>query len=57
MSELRSELLFTLRITLHPLQQLGTTPYGERSICPVSGGVFEGARLSGTILPHAGADR
>ena len=56
MSELRSELLFTVRIELHPLQQLGTTPYGQRSICPVSGGVFAGPRLSGTILPHAGAD-
>ena len=56
MSELRSDLLFTLRISLHPLQQLGTTPYGQRTICPVSGGVFEGARLSGNILPHAGAD-
>lgn len=56
MSELRSELLFTVRIELHPLQQLGTTPNGQRSICPVLGGVFAGPRLSGTILPHAGSD-
>ena len=56
MSELRSELLFAVRIGLHPLQQLGATPYGQRSICPVSGGLFAGPRLSGAILPHAGAD-
>jgi hypothetical protein len=56
MSGLRSDLLFTLRISLHPLQQLGTTPYGQRLICPVSGGSFTGARLNGTILPHGGAD-
>jgi hypothetical protein len=56
MSELRSEFLFTIRIALHPLQLLGSTPHGQRSVCPVSGGEFAGPRLSGTILPHAGAD-
>lgn len=56
MSELRSDLLFTLRISLHPSQELGATPHGQRLVWPVSGGGFEGARLNGTILPHGGAD-
>jgi hypothetical protein len=56
MSELRSRLLFTLQASLHPVQDVGATPHGQRRIFPVSGGRFEGARLSGTILPNAGGD-
>lgn len=48
--------LFTLHLTLHPIQTLGPTPLGVRRIVPVSGGTFEGARLRGTVLPHAGSD-
>lgn len=48
--------LFTMRITLHPLQDLGATPLGHRRIAPVSGGDFAGNRLRGVILPHGGAD-
>jgi hypothetical protein len=55
-SQLRSQLLFTITITLHPFQELGTTPLGERRIVPVSGGTFEGARVRGSVLPHAGGD-
>ena len=55
-TQLRSELLFTLNITLHPIQDVGATPLGHRRIVPVSGGTFEGARLRGTVLPLAGAD-
>ncbi len=29
---------------------------GERRVVPVSGGNFEGDRLRGTVLPHAGSD-
>jgi hypothetical protein len=56
MTELRSRLLFTLQATLHPVQDLGATPHGHRRIFPVSGGSFDGARLRGVILPHAGGD-
>jgi hypothetical protein len=56
MAELRSQPLFNLQIQLHPLQELGLTPLGQRRIIPVSGGSFEGARLRGVILPHAGGD-
>ncbi len=48
--------LFTLRMSLHPLQDLGATPLGRRRIVPVSGGDFAGDRLRGTVLPHAGSD-
>jgi len=48
--------LFTLRLQLHPMQIVGPTPLGVRRIVPVSGGTFEGARLRGTVLPHAGSD-
>jgi hypothetical protein len=56
MGELRSQPLFTLTIQLHPVQELGLTPLGQRRIVPVSGGNFEGARLRGVVLPHAGGD-
>jgi hypothetical protein len=56
MTELRSRPLFNIKITLHPLQELGNTPNGRRRIAPVSGGGFEGERLRGSVLPHAGGD-
>jgi hypothetical protein len=56
MNALRSQLLFNIDIALHPIQQLGVTPVGGRRIAPVSGGSFEGPRLRGKVLPHAGGD-
>lgn len=56
MVELTSRPLFTLSMTLHPIQELGPTPAGERRVVPVSGGRFEGERLSGEVLPHGGSD-
>jgi hypothetical protein len=56
MNALRSQLLFNIEISLYPIQQLGVTPAGGRRIAPVSGGSFEGPRLRGKILPHAGGD-
>jgi hypothetical protein len=41
--------LFVMRLDVKPLQMLGTTPDGVRRIGIVTGGVFEGERLSGTI--------
>jgi hypothetical protein len=53
---LRSRPLFRLEIELHPIQDVGATPLGTRRIVPVSGGRFEGERLRGTVLQHAGSD-
>jgi len=53
---LASRPLFTIEMTLHPLHDLGATPHGHRRIIPVSGGAFEGTRLRGIVLPHAGSD-
>jgi hypothetical protein len=56
MSQLRSQPLFTLRMSLHPIQDLGDTPFGHRRVVPVAGGTFEGERLRGVVLPYGGAD-
>jgi len=53
---LASRPLFTIRITLHPTHDLGTTPLGHRRVVPVSGGDFEGERLRGIVMPLAGSD-
>lgn len=53
---IESRPLFTIRITLHPIQDLGATPLGHRRVVPVSGGEFAGERLRGLVLPHAGSD-
>jgi hypothetical protein len=51
MSELRSRVLFTIRVFVHPRHDLG-----QRLILPVAGGDFSGDRLRGTVLPDGGAD-
>lgn len=56
MPTLASRHLFDLSIALHPIHTLGVTPAGERRVVPVSGGGFEGERLRGEVLPHAGSD-
>jgi hypothetical protein len=56
MSELRSRPLFTIRMTLHPMQELGATPMGRRRIVPVKEGSFEGERLRGVVRTDTGGD-
>ena len=56
MTELKYAPLFDIAITVDPPQDLGKTPLGMRRIVPVTGGKFEGKRLSGTIMPTAAAD-
>jgi hypothetical protein len=56
MSDLKSRPLFQMRIDLHPIKELGTTPAGVRRVVPVAGGQFCGQRLQGTVSPHAGSD-
>lgn len=55
MQELRLQHLCTLDIEVGKAQVLGMGPQGERRIVEVTGGRFEGPRLSGRILP-GGAD-
>ncbi len=49
------EALFRAQITLAAVQELGETPLGRRRIIPITGGRFNGTRLSGRVLP-GGAD-
>jgi hypothetical protein len=56
LTTLKSRPLFQISITLHPVQELGRTPAGERRVIPVAGGQFNGERINGTVLPHAGSD-
>jgi hypothetical protein len=52
--EPRLELLYTLTADLGPPTTVGATPHGTRLIVPVTGGSFQGPRLTGRILPGGG---
>src|SRR5262245_50406143 len=56
MRSLPTRFLFTLEISLHPIHDLGATPYGRRRLVPVSGGRFEGPRLRGKVIGNVGGD-
>src|SRR5262245_8158460 len=56
MTPVQSCHLFTITIKLHPTEELGQTPAGNRRVFAVSGGDFNGDRLRGTILPIIGSD-
>jgi len=56
MTQLQSRHLFTVTIKLHPTEEVGQTPSGNRRVFAVSGGDFKGERLRGSILPVAGSD-
>lgn len=49
------ELITRLRATLAEPLELGQTPWGRRRVIGVTGGDFDGPRLSGRVLP-GGAD-
>ena len=49
------EFAFTAHITLGTVQELGDTPHGRRRIIPITGGIFEGPAIKGTVEP-GGAD-
>ncbi len=51
MSDVRTTLLFTIKLGAAPPQMLGTTPLGDRRIVAVTGGSFEGPKLRGTVEP------
>ena len=52
----RTELIYEAVADLGPTMRLGEGPLGERRIVSITGGVFAGPRIRGTILP-GGADR
>jgi hypothetical protein len=47
--------LYSSRIEIDPPLIVGQSPYGERRIINIKGGLFSGPRLSGRVLP-GGAD-
>ena len=49
------QLLYTSSVEVGPPMIVGGIPCGERRIIPIQGGSFEGAKLSGKVLP-GGAD-
>ncbi len=49
------ELLFRASVKLEAAIHVSKVPLGERRVIPITGGSFEGERLSGDILP-GGAD-
>ena len=51
MSDVRTALLFTIKLHAGAPQMLGKTPFGERRVVAVTGGSFEGPRLRGTVEP------
>jgi hypothetical protein len=52
--KMNSRSLMTLRLDTAPIQDIGATRHGTRSIFPITGGSFEGDRLRGKDL--AGGD-
>ena len=54
MSEIRTAHLMTLALEVEEPQVISGTPVGTRRIAYVSGGSFDGARLSGIVLPGGG---
>jgi hypothetical protein len=53
---LSSAHLFTIRLEVGTIEDLGVTPYGHRRIATVNGGTFEGDELKGTVVPTPGGD-
>lgn len=49
------EFALTATITLGTVQEMGITPHGRRRVIPITGGIFEGPALRGTVVP-GGAD-
>jgi hypothetical protein len=56
MADLKSELLFEMSADLDATsrQELAHTPHGTRRIVSGPGGVFEGPKLKGVLLPGGG---
>jgi hypothetical protein len=55
LKSVRTRPLFVLRLAVNPMQLIGATPSGFRRVAAVTGGTFEGDRLSGVVL-EGGSD-
>lgn len=56
MLPLKSEFLFHLALTIEPTPQpIGAVPRGTRRITVIKGGVCDGPRIKGTVVPGANA--
>lgn len=53
----KTEFVYEAIFDLAPTLELGAGPLGQRRIVPITGGVFQGPRLKGKVLPTGGADR
>jgi uncharacterized protein DUF3237 len=53
---MNTRLLMMLQVNVTTPQNVGAVPHGTRRIASISGGVFEGPRLRGTVLPGGSAD-
>jgi hypothetical protein len=53
---LSSSPIFRIEADVGEIQRFGNTPYGERRVIDITGGLVHGRRLSGRILP-GGTDR
>lgn len=53
----KTEFVYEAIFDLDPTQELGQGPLGGRRIVPIKGGIFQGPRLKGKVLPTGGADR
>ncbi len=51
---MRSRPLIILRLSTAPMQNMGPGPRGPRLTFPITGGLFEGDRLRGKVLPGGG---
>ena len=51
MSDIRTQFLFEVTIDVASPLMVGETPSGDRRIVQITGGHFEGPRLSGIVLP------
>jgi Protein of unknown function (DUF3237) len=55
LQSVRTRPLFVMRLDVKPMQLVGATPAGFRRVGVVTGGSFEGERLSGAVL-EGGSD-
>jgi hypothetical protein len=55
LKSVRTRPLFVMRLDVKPMQLVGATPEGFRRVGVVTGGTFEGQRLSGVVL-EGGSD-
>lgn len=51
---LEYEYLFEIKASLSTPIEVGKTPLGRRTIFPIGGGVVEGPRINGRVLPNGG---